>query len=344
MENEKAFGEKSGRAKMNIIIMLVVIICVLGIVFGQLLNGKLFGGDFEESGDFEPLIESPTGDVQYFLVCGVDEGDLLTDIIMVVCMDLKQNRASILQIPRDTWIGEYPDDVTDATDKINAVYGNPREGEKPINALIRKINAQFGLPIDHYVVVTLEGFRGIVDAVGGVEVDVPVTFAVNEDITLYEGRQTLSGAEAEWFMRLRHIYPKGDGSRLEVQRSFYANFAKKMINMSLSEMISVANKTGRDIESDMTTKQLLSFAKKAKDLTMEEIEIWPVPGEPFMDYDISFYTPHKQALADLLNDKFNPYGDEIYAEDMQIIERANTIEDYAFIGGGQSLGELTDNY
>lgn len=335
-------GRKNKRAKRNLIIMILIVAAVLGVVlFQQIMNSQFFNKNLVESGDWEPLLVNPSGDVQYFLVCGVDEGESLTDIIMVVCMDLKQNKASILQIPRDTWIGEYPGDVTDAFDKINSVYGNPREGELEINALIRKINSHFGLPIDHHVVVTLEGFRNIVDAVGGVEVDVPVTFAVDENITLYEGRQTLSGAEAEWFMRLRYIYTKGDGSRLEVQRSFYANFAKKMINMSLMEMISVANKTGRDIESDMTTKQLLSFAKKARELELDEIEVWPVPGEPFTDYEISFYTPHKQALAELLNAKFNPYGDTIFADNLKIIERANTVNDYDFINEGQSFDELT---
>ena len=89
---------------------------------------------------------------------------------MVVCYQYEQNTANILQIPRDTIVSR---DFSDGTHKINSVYSNADEGERNIDALIRCLDDQLNIQIDHYATVTLSGLRDIVDTVGGVEIDNP---------------------------------------------------------------------------------------------------------------------------------------------------------------------------
>ena len=124
----------------------------------------------------EDVVQSPTEDVSYFLITGTDLSGDLTDIIMVVCFNIKDKTANILQIPRDTYIGSDID-----SGKINAVYESAkRKAPSRIDVMMKRINDYLGLPIDHYAVVSILAFRKIVDVLGGIDVEVPVHMRAND--------------------------------------------------------------------------------------------------------------------------------------------------------------------
>ena len=187
--------------------VIVVLLCIVFVAAVAILNYR----PSAETGGEDPITESiqtPTEvqeKVVNFLCVGVDESENLTDVIIYLSYDKLEKKASLFRIPRDSFVG---DDVPSG--KINAVYGHPDEGQTKIGALIEKINDMFQLPVDHYATITLEGFRNIVDSIGGVDVDVPQTIYYDEGMVIPEGEQHLDGEKAEWFVRYRAGYAKAD--------------------------------------------------------------------------------------------------------------------------------------
>lgn len=318
---------------INTLLSVILVISVLGTT----ACAALLYMDFSDSGDavadMSEISKSQSNDVEYFLVAGTDEGENLTDIMMVVCFDLKGNKANILQIPRDTFIG-----VDVPTSKMNAVYGQaPREeGQTNINVMLRRINDYFGLPIDHYITVTLSAFRDIVDAVGGVDVYVPDTIynAFNEDrqyFTFEKGMNHFNGEKAEAFVRHRRSYAMGDLGRVRAQRNFYAAFIKKCLNMSYTQMATAATSIYDQVSTDMKLVDILAFAKIAQNLKVENIKFHAVPGQSG-SYSVngrkplSYYSIHKQEYADLINQYFMPYSDPITPESLMIDELHTTYQ------------------
>jgi polyisoprenyl-teichoic acid--peptidoglycan teichoic acid transferase len=157
----------------------------------------------------------------YVLIMGSDrrpgETNARTDTLILARIDPDEKRATLVSIPRDTRV-EIPGH---STTKINAAsaLGGPE-------LAIRTVAGFTGLPISHYIEMDFEGFKEIVDALGGVTVAVPHAIddplAANYDIryqSIPAGVQRLSGAHALTFVRSR-AYPEGDLMRIQNQQAF----------------------------------------------------------------------------------------------------------------------------
>lgn len=344
------------RIVVNVILSVILVLSLTTGVIGYALNAQFFvdntqGDEPADGSEADPILISGSDhpDVSYFLVVGTDEEKTLTDIMMVVCFDHGNNTASILQIPRDTFISsKIP------SGKVNAVYGSAKKGESQINKLISVINDYFGLPIDHYLNISIDAFRVIVNAMGGIDVYVPKTItAWDQDKTFYtfeKGMNHFSGAEAEAFVRHRKSYAKGDIGRVEAQRNFYAAFAKKLISMSSGDLANVASASYQYIKTDMSIGLMLGYAKAAQKLSLDNIMIEAVPGDSGyarpsgMSQELSYFSVHKSDYVDLINEHFMPYGDGITGDDLLITELfKNNHSNIADDGGtfAEILGEDT---
>lgn len=335
-QKKKGMTSKT-RITLNVVLSIVLIVSLLGSVAFTLLDTSLLENstNANETGDFEELVASSSEDVSYILVAGTDLSEKLTDIMMVCCYDLKNNQMDILQLPRDTYI----DDINYGYGKLNSIYGHPREGEAPVKALIRRINSDFALPIDHYITVTIPGFRKIVDALGGVEMTFTRSYTVEDsrptdkggkavNIKIAQGASKsnpitvrLKGYEAEGFVRHRNSYAMGDLDRVEAQRKFYAAFAKEVKNIEFSELKEIVSECMSDISTDLTLGQMLGYVEKAHSIDLEKIAIEAVPGsstDPQHYFSakpgwpkLSYFSVDKGKLVDLLNEKFRPYETEL---------------------------------
>jgi len=281
--------------------------------------------------------------IVHFLVVGTDytETDLkagtgranLSDVIMVVSLNKEDGSVNVLNIPRDTFIGtEYP------TGKINAVYNNKEKGG--IENLARVIYDRFRIPIDHYVTINMDGFISLVDAIGGVEIVVEQGFTL-EGVTINPGKQTLTGLQAEKFVRERHSRSGGDIGRIQAQRSFLAALFKKCKNLSVSELTALAPIAFQEISTDLTVKQMLEIGLKVLKLDSDKISFHLVPGEACYANGFSVWSVHKDELAAILNDYFRPFSDPIPAEDLNVIEVQHTIDhfDDMSTNAGELLGD-----
>ena len=200
-KNEKKKKKKSGILKKVLIILLLILIALVGfIAYRTQKNGggmqgllsTLVGHDENTLKDLDTL---------QVLLMGVstDNGLKLTDTIIVASYDPKTQKASLLSIPRDTFVGTNIK-TGGGNDKINSLY--QRGGaQKTIDA----INEITGLDLKYYMVIDNQALIKLVDVIGGVEFEVPYVPGgmVYDDpsqdlhINLEPGLQTLNGDQAE---------------------------------------------------------------------------------------------------------------------------------------------------
>lgn len=179
------------------------------------LLGKLMGG----LGLGTAKASNLTGRTNVLLI-GVDSRkDELkgrADSLMLFSINHDSGQVDMVTIPRDMYV---PIVGKDMKDKINHSFAF---GGKDMT--IATVESFLNTTIDHYVVFNFHGFVGIVDALGGVEVDVPFDFSEKDSkdrpnaIKLEAGIQTLNGEEALAFARMRKQDPKGDVGRGERQQ------------------------------------------------------------------------------------------------------------------------------
>ena len=330
-----ALHEAAKRAKKRdpkkIAIVIALVIAILAGIGGgvyALLNSSLFdkGAEIDMSKYGSPVEVSEKS--VNFLVVGADQdedkggnylGRYLTDVIMVVSFDMEAGKVNLLQIPRDTYVGtKYP------SAKINAVYNNGPHDEKILN-LIERINEDYQLPIDHYVMVTMKTFRDAIDAIGGIEMNVPWDIRVaNEGLYVKKGLQTLTGQQAEAFVRCREIYAEGDIGRVKAQRVFLSAALDKITKLSANELIKLISMSYSQVNTDLTAADILTYAQKVSKINLEDMEMYMVPGESARSAEgLSIWSVHKKEVADLLNEKFRPYTDDVPASELKCIEVSN---------------------
>jgi LCP family protein required for cell wall assembly len=132
-----------------------------------------------------------------------------SDTIMVLRFDPSDNSSALLSLPRDLWV---PIAGTNGSNKINAAF------TKGSDVLINTIQTDFGIPIHHYVEVDFEGFKRLVDAVGGVAINFPepARDAKTGFEVLTPGCNTLDGTQALAFARSRYYQTFTNGKWRDV--------------------------------------------------------------------------------------------------------------------------------
>ena len=139
-------------------------------------------------------------------------------------------------------------------DKINhaMAYGG-------IPLILDSVENLLNIKIDHYVKVNFDGFINVIDALGGVNIEVPCRmYKPLEAIDLLPGYQTLSGSEALAFVRWRGD-GTGDYGRIERQQEFLTAVTGKVREMSMKQALGVASAVMDSIETDMSCLLYTSF-------------------------------------------------------------------------------------
>lgn len=229
------------------------------------------------------------------LLCGIDHTRALADVILYACFDLGENRAWLLQIPRDLYV-----DPGSVTGKINEVCGGFFDGD-PTGEIARILESQLGLPVDGAAAITLAGVRALVDAVGGVEIDLEQPIDYLPGKTIPAGHQRLNGEHAEWLLRCRTGYRMGDLDRLAVQRQFlFAAFdaARKLDRL---EALSIAAANLGHIKTDIPVSELASLVERALALSPDRISIDRIPVYGAENGRYSVLCTDRYQLAALLN-------------------------------------------
>lgn len=260
----------------------------------------------EEATPSEIEVEPLEEDVVNILLCGVDDAAGLTDVIIVASFDVKNSTINVLQIPRDTYIGEEY-----RTGKINQIYFAHRQEDEPIRGLINVIGEKMSLPIDHYVLVTLQGFREIVDAMGGITVDIPQRIEFLPDKIIEPGIQHLNGEQAEWFVRYRAGYKEGDIGRINAQQLMIDALIQAVHDEGRMKMLQLASQNYSKVTTDLSLVRALSLASAAFQVEKENVNVFTLEGYGKMYNGFAVYEADSQKLTDLLNLYFRPYGGKV---------------------------------
>jgi LCP family protein required for cell wall assembly len=208
-----------------------------------------------------------------------------TDTMFVLTIDSHTKTAGILGIPRDLWV-EIPtkDGNGYLNERINAAYVlgevNNYDGGGPALA-IATVEHTLGIKIDHYVVIDFQGFKEVIDALGGIDVDVPTYLRddLYSDTELpgdylpqeFEpGIQHMDGTRALAYARIRR--GSSDLDRIQrQQRVIFAVMDKALSLNALTNALSLWRKYKDAIDTDISDPQIPGFALLAADIPPERV-------------------------------------------------------------------------
>jgi LCP family protein required for cell wall assembly len=263
-------------------------------------------------------VPQPAADAVTVLLLGSDSREVLTpqerrefgtgnvdgertEVISLVQIDPDVEQIRMVQIPRDTLV-----ERCDGTrGRINAAYGiGEREGIGGMSCVVQTVTAWSGVTIDHAVKVDFRGFVDIVDAVGGVEMQIDEPLRDRRaNLDLQPGCVHLDGAEALAFVRARHL--DDDFGRIARQHRFLQELRAQVgelgILQDLRRLVRLADATARSVELDdsLTLGRIRALVMGNRKVLAGEIETRTVPGTPSTDTGFYFLRPDEQRAAEL---------------------------------------------
>jgi len=273
----------SGRTPLFPLLLLMTLL--LGVVAGVATISYTRGPGHNQAivGFAFPHEQFPGKDHLNILVMGIDDNwtnrdqmytkGARTDTLMVVSLDLKNQTARMLSIPRDSRVRIAG---THHWGKINGAFatGGPARA-------IATVENFLDVPIDHYVVLKIDATRKLVDAVGGVDLNVEKDMKYNDNwghlhIDLKMGMQHLTGEQAVGYIRFRHDR-EGDFGRIRRQQQLLHAIADKIKGDPL--LINTVLPSVRDtVNTDLTDGQISALAEIFRGVNTSRIVTGYIPG------------------------------------------------------------------
>ena len=302
---KKKHGFGKGLAKFLLVVLLII----------ALLTGALFLVA-KQPVDANCDLARKRGN-STILLAGTDASGDRTDTIMLLNIDRKAGKLSLMSIPRDTKVNS-----TYTPHKINAAYGVNGSGEQGMDALMEYVSECIGFRPDGYMLIDLNVFVELVDLMGGVRFDVPCDMYYNDPtqdlyINLQAGEQKLNGEQAMGVVRFRSGYAMADLERVNVQRDF--------LSAALHQWVSVKNlwKLPKALSllldhtlTDLSTANLLWMAESVVLCGTGDMMMTTIPHG--LNGDGEYVLIDAQETLDLVNESFCPYEQGITMDDLYI--------------------------
>jgi LCP family protein required for cell wall assembly len=228
----------------------------------------------------------------------------LTDTMLLVRFDPQNKRLSVLSIPRDT--RTYVEGR--GTVKINEAnyYGGPASSAKSVSGLLG------GVGIDRYVTVNIQGIKSLVDALGGITINVPKDMKYTDNsqhlyIDLKAGKQKLNGEQIVHYLLYRHD-DLGDIGRVQRQQLLMRAFVEEQVNVGLlSRLPKILSVIQSHIDTNLSIEELVALAGFATQTDRASVQMLMVPGrfsDP-KDYKASFWLPDQNAIETMVAQHFD---------------------------------------
>jgi LCP family protein required for cell wall assembly len=250
-----------------------------------------------------------------FLLTAVDyregnEGSLNTDVIMLASVNPQTHAATVVSIPRDVEIKAEDSGLADSH-KINyfyAYYYN-KDKETALSHTKEMFSKLYNVPIDYMAVINFDGFRQLIDQVGGmsVDVDMDMKYVDQSDgtrIDLKKGLQTLNGKQTLDFLRYRKsnqgTEESSDMARNERQQKVLSELIDKLTSVQgitgWGKLLDIA---GDSIQTDIPDNQIRSFAGSYREIKPDTIEFIHLNGEWESPYVVLKKEDLKDAIESL---------------------------------------------
>ena len=339
--------KKSGVLKKVLLILLILLIVLIGfIVYKVQKNGggmqgllsTIVGHDAEDLKNLDKI---------QVLVMGLstDNGGELTDTIILATYDPKTQDASLLSIPRDTFVGKSQA-TAGGLDKINALYR--KSPEKTVEA----VNKITGLDVKYYVVIDNQALIKLVDTIGGVEYYVPRDMKYDDPsqdlhINLKEGLQTINGEKAEQLLRFRHgnngeTYSEEDGGsndlgRMNTQRNFIIETVKQTIQAkNIFKIKEIADIAYEYVETNLSLSSIKDYIPYAININIDGIRSEVLPGIPTRigPQQLWFFLANEKETKKLVQEMY-------YTEETNTDDNTNTTENTTNSKTNNTTGNTT---
>jgi LCP family protein required for cell wall assembly len=267
---------------------------------------KAFGGGIFGLFETQKLNGESTGHVNILLAgmagqnSGQTGGPELTDSIMVVSLNVKNNTGWLLSVPRDLWT----DIPGHGYEKINATYE-----DDGIKQLETTVGDDLGIPINYYGIIDYDAFKQAVDAVGGIRIDLQSSdprgvYDAYTHLKLPNGWVNLTGNEALDLARAR-----GDDSAGDVSYGVYSDFDRELHQRQmlealkskattagvLADPIALANLVsalGNNVKTDFSlsnVRRLYDLSKKIPDNKIKSLSLNSANGKDLLTNYYSYY-------------------------------------------------------
>lgn len=277
--HEVVTKRKVSRIAFIILCTILALLLACGVAFGAymaLISNKLNQGN-KSDGEMSAIAEALTSTEGldkpfYMLLLGSDarltDTQSRSDTNILVRVDAEQGLISMISIPRDTKI----EIKGHGTQKFNAAYAF--DG---VPGVIKATEKLLDIEVSHYAEVDFRSLAALVDAVGGVTVDVATKIddyhcddGDGNHYVIQKGIQHLNGGQALTFARSRH-YADGDFTRSSNQRLLVEAIIDQVLSMPLTQLPQVLGAAADCVTTDFSVTDILTLAQlfsKDKDLTI----------------------------------------------------------------------------
>ena len=302
-------GDKKNKSSYVKYILILVVVFILSGMVGAFFANALVDNkpDYNEDDKKGMLVAK---DKTTVMIMGVDEraDDVgRSDTLMIATLDPDKNQAALLSVPRDTRVKIKGHGF----DKINAAYayGGRKLTQETIESLLNT-------HIDHYIKINVHGFTKIIDALGGIDIDVEKRMYYEDPwdddgglyIDLQPGMQHMDGKTAITYVRYRD--EEGDIGRIKRQQNFMKAVMDKLVSPTIiPKLPAIVSAVSDSVETDMSVSEILSFLGTLQDAKDNGLKSEMLPGKPVYIEGISYWVPDisktRQILANTLGIKIN---------------------------------------
>ncbi|MHC5551727.1 LCP family protein [Carnobacterium maltaromaticum] len=275
--------KETGNNNRNKIILMILIPIMILVLAGVTYGAKLYAEakktvddsyyeldrDKTSTSKGNEIKVNPIEDTISVLVMGIDDdsarqlGSARTDALIYLTINPKEHKINMVSIPRDSYT-TIVSKKYNGKDKINSAYTYGEE-----QATIETVENLLNVPINYYVTFNFDSFLEIVNALDGIEVDVPVSFTDTNtlgtgEVHLEKGKQLLNGEEALALARTRHI--DNDIKRGERQQLILQAIVDKAMNVgSINKYSDVIKAAGKNMRTNLKFNEMLSIAQTGLD-------------------------------------------------------------------------------
>lgn len=246
-----------------------------------------------------------------------------SDVIMLLTIDPVSKRAQLLSLPRDTYVNIEGHEGKTKLGHAYA-YGGEELAEKTVEDFL-------DVTVDYYATVDYNAVKRLVDAVGGIEVDIPFDYTYEDTyvvphlyIDFKKGKQKLDGEDAVRYLRIRKIYENQDLDRIQTQQGFLMKLFDKVKSprmiFKIPELIDLVLD---NVETNLSYGQIAYLAKMGLEFDKESIQMDTLVGENQRIGKLEYYVVDQETAREQLKrfwEGKGSYYEEAAQQEKQISE------------------------